>query len=108
MRVRYARARAKSRTSARWFAGIGALYGRIRGSWPTETPVDFGQQRRGWNRLGQISVATRRHTPLAVAGECVGSHGDDRNVFRGRIGFENRRRFPTVELGNRNVHQHEI
>src|SRR5690348_5988024 len=58
--------------------------------------------------LCQVSVASDFHCLLAVRGESVGGERDDRDLARLRIVLQHLGCFPTVDDGDRDVHENQI
>src|SRR5690349_22077563 len=59
-------------------------------------------------RLRQISIASDLHRLLTVRRESVSRERDDRNLSCFRIVLQHLRRFPSIDDGNRDVHQDEV
>src|SRR3954454_6228942 len=73
-----------------------------------EESLHLGDHGARLARLREIPVASHLHRLLTIRRERVGGEGDDRDLSRLRIVLQHLRRFPSVDDGNRDVHQNEV
>src|SRR4029434_3252639 len=74
----------------------------------SEEPLSLGHycSRLAW--LREVPVATDFHRLLAIGRQRVSCERDDWNVIGRRVMLEDLCRFPSVDDGNRDIHEDEI
>src|SRR5450432_1267402 len=70
--------------------------------------LDFAHDGLGLAGLGEIAIAAYLHCLLAVRSERVRRERDDRDAARFRIALEHLGRLPTIDHGDRDVHQNQV
>src|SRR5690348_14975241 len=73
-----------------------------------EESLHLGDHGAWLARLCQIPIASDFHCFLAIGRERMGRESDDGNLPSLRIVFEHLRRLPSVDDGNRNVHENQV
>ena len=70
--------------------------------------INFPEQAGHIHRLGVEVIAACGDCLFPVAHHCVRREGNNGNTLRSRIGLESSRRFFSVNIGQREVHENEI
>src|SRR5450759_4729828 len=91
-----------------WSSTMRILYWGLCSIVLSEEPLHLRDHSSRLAGLGQVAVAAHLHRLLTIGCEGVCRQRDDGNPLRGRIVFQNLRRFPAVDDRNGDVHQDQV